>query len=703
MSRYRKISTCIWNDEKTRGLSTTAKLVMVFLLTHPHMTSIGAIRANAPGLACDLGIGARRFKTALNELVDCGIARVADDCPLIFFPNFLSHNPPENPNVVKSWAAGYADLPESPLKLQALMQAQGVAVQKGRAFQAAFQAVFGQELDNCGNFVPRETGDAEGHMDHEAGIAGSMTVSGGASMLQGECCRPEAKRRGPDELVPCETLYSLQGSVLDGIDYEATARGNGAGGNLAGANDNGADGNCEAAAHVAGEVCEAGANEACGNLTESCAGKYGSKRMAACGARDMDGRERAGSMAKPVMATSGRREVEANAVLTQAAANTGRNEGMAKAGQTQGVAKAIGTEVAANAGQNEGVATAGKPEVAVNAGRNQGVANAGLTPGMEKAGQNAGVANAGGTEAAASGGKRMNAWRQWFKAMSEDNAKREAEARRAGENQERNEICSGGCCLDVDVAATNSREAMAGTGGADAGERERLEAIVARLNRDTSLEMERYKKEACRGGRQQADLAGNDGGNGCMRGQGADTGNYADDGGVPRETAKRCENNIRDRREFSGKGSLAPASGAGAGAAARKAGGKDGGRAAGRDAAGGRGMRLLASDGVYELSPGWVGNMAELYPELDVAAELRSIAAWLLSNPKRRPMAMEMTRFLNNCLNRERRNQGLAREGRRQRVPMANEIMSGHGSGSMEREYGQGEDTQETADFAHGV
>lgn len=46
--KYRKISPCIWNDAKVRELSDKGKLALLFLLTHPHMTPLGAIRANAP-------------------------------------------------------------------------------------------------------------------------------------------------------------------------------------------------------------------------------------------------------------------------------------------------------------------------------------------------------------------------------------------------------------------------------------------------------------------------------------------------------------------------------------------------------------------------------------------------------------------------------------------------------------------------------
>jgi len=51
MSRYRKVDPRIWNDAKFRSLDDQGKLAFFFLLTHPHMTAIGAMRASIPGLS----------------------------------------------------------------------------------------------------------------------------------------------------------------------------------------------------------------------------------------------------------------------------------------------------------------------------------------------------------------------------------------------------------------------------------------------------------------------------------------------------------------------------------------------------------------------------------------------------------------------------------------------------------------------------
>ena len=146
MARYRKISPCIWNDAKVRGLSDKGKLTLFLLLTHPTMTSLGALRANLPGLACELGWKTSVFARAFRELLDCGMARQDADAQLIWFPKFLRHNAPESPNVVRGWAAAFEELPECPLKLDVLAGAWATLAAFGEGFRDAFREVFGEVL-----------------------------------------------------------------------------------------------------------------------------------------------------------------------------------------------------------------------------------------------------------------------------------------------------------------------------------------------------------------------------------------------------------------------------------------------------------------------------------------------------------------------------------------------------------------------------
>jgi hypothetical protein len=112
-SRYRKIDPRIWNDEKFRTMSEDGKLVFLFLLTHPHMTSLGAMRGTLPGLAAELGWSTRRFISAAQECMSRHIVELNEKAAWIGIPNFLRYNEPEGPNSVsKAWALALDMLPE---------------------------------------------------------------------------------------------------------------------------------------------------------------------------------------------------------------------------------------------------------------------------------------------------------------------------------------------------------------------------------------------------------------------------------------------------------------------------------------------------------------------------------------------------------------------------------------------------------------
>lgn len=101
--RYRKVSVEIWNDPDFMSWSNDGKLAFLFLLTHPHMLSIGCMRATIPGLAAEIGWTEKGLREGLREPYRKGSVKASESASFLWIPNFLKHNPPENPNVVKSW------------------------------------------------------------------------------------------------------------------------------------------------------------------------------------------------------------------------------------------------------------------------------------------------------------------------------------------------------------------------------------------------------------------------------------------------------------------------------------------------------------------------------------------------------------------------------------------------------------------------
>lgn len=116
--KYRKISTRFWCDAKVMSLSDDGQLLFLFVLTHPQMTSVGAMRASVSGLASEKRWELERAAKGFGELFRNGMAEYDESTSSLVLPNFIKHNPPENINVVKAWRKAFDELPESKLITQ---------------------------------------------------------------------------------------------------------------------------------------------------------------------------------------------------------------------------------------------------------------------------------------------------------------------------------------------------------------------------------------------------------------------------------------------------------------------------------------------------------------------------------------------------------------------------------------------------------
>lgn len=141
MARYRKIDPRIWNDEKFASLSHEGQRAFLFILTHPSMTSLGAFRATKEGIEAELGIDAKGFAKPFQELLSKGLIKYDESRFLVFAPNFLKYNQPENPNVVKGWAGCLDLLPECPLLAEVLQRAKSCASANSKTFKAFSEAL----------------------------------------------------------------------------------------------------------------------------------------------------------------------------------------------------------------------------------------------------------------------------------------------------------------------------------------------------------------------------------------------------------------------------------------------------------------------------------------------------------------------------------------------------------------------------------
>lgn len=149
MAIYRKIDCRISNDKKFRELSVEGKLAWYTILSRRDLAPIGAFKASFESLAIEqrgneyLNKGFEKafgeaFLEALYELSSKGLIKYDPEAFLIYVPNFLRFNFPENPNVVKSWNSVLDSLPECDLTNYALAKSTEIILnsQKDSFFKA---------------------------------------------------------------------------------------------------------------------------------------------------------------------------------------------------------------------------------------------------------------------------------------------------------------------------------------------------------------------------------------------------------------------------------------------------------------------------------------------------------------------------------------------------------------------------------------
>ena len=142
MARYRKIDTRIWGDVRFRELSSpppSGKYLWLFLLTGPQTSNIpGLFRAGEMALAEELGWSIEGFRKAFAEPLSKGLVKADWNARVVWIPNAIKYNAPENPNVVKSWSSTWDDIPECTLKIEAYERLKDFTEGLGEGFGKAF-------------------------------------------------------------------------------------------------------------------------------------------------------------------------------------------------------------------------------------------------------------------------------------------------------------------------------------------------------------------------------------------------------------------------------------------------------------------------------------------------------------------------------------------------------------------------------------
>lgn len=141
MARYRKVSVQIWNDALFRTFTDDGKLAFLFVLTHPQMTSLGAMRATVAGLAAEIGWKPQRLREAFAKAFERHRLVLDEESNCLWMPRFMRHNLPESPNVVRSWASSFEAIPECAMKADILEAAADAAKDMPEGFRKAFESL----------------------------------------------------------------------------------------------------------------------------------------------------------------------------------------------------------------------------------------------------------------------------------------------------------------------------------------------------------------------------------------------------------------------------------------------------------------------------------------------------------------------------------------------------------------------------------
>jgi hypothetical protein len=115
-SRYIRVASKFWQDEKVKALSDDAKLLYLYVLTSPHSNMAGYYVLPKPYVAYDLNWLPERLDKAFSELLKQGLVKYCKQSDVVLIPNFLKYNPIQNQNQAKGAARRVAELPSNTLR-----------------------------------------------------------------------------------------------------------------------------------------------------------------------------------------------------------------------------------------------------------------------------------------------------------------------------------------------------------------------------------------------------------------------------------------------------------------------------------------------------------------------------------------------------------------------------------------------------------
>ena len=142
MGRFRKVEVKIWGDARFRELTPIApsgQSLWLYLLLGPHTGVIpGLYRLGRAGLAEDLSWPLECLDACFDEIITRGMAVVDWSSKVVYLPNGLKHNAPQNPSQVVAWRKEFSLLPECEIVNRAHFDIQAFLSTIGEDYLKAF-------------------------------------------------------------------------------------------------------------------------------------------------------------------------------------------------------------------------------------------------------------------------------------------------------------------------------------------------------------------------------------------------------------------------------------------------------------------------------------------------------------------------------------------------------------------------------------
>jgi len=190
----------LWRDKTFRSLSQikpSGQSLWLHLLTGPFTSAVpGIITADLVEVNQGLGWPAKDLAFHLDEILAAGMAKADLTAPFIWLPKAILMNPPQSPNVIKSWRWVLQELPESPLREPACLALWQAVREMGPGWTKAFRSISPTFLDLAKKAPAMQVQKALSHgmgkaMLHPGAGAGAETGAGDRPSQSLEATRGE--------------------------------------------------------------------------------------------------------------------------------------------------------------------------------------------------------------------------------------------------------------------------------------------------------------------------------------------------------------------------------------------------------------------------------------------------------------------------------------------------------------------------------